>query len=85
VHSGSPPKTLVDDEDGHAVFLTVWTADTDAKVYWKPLGGGAAQTSVIHGTGVRVFQTDGLFKVQAMGEGDHEVKYDYLLLHLSKE
>jgi hypothetical protein len=21
VHSGSPPKTLVDDEDGHAVFL----------------------------------------------------------------
>jgi hypothetical protein len=43
------------------------------------------KTTVIHGTGVRVFQTDGLFKVQAMDEGDNEVKYDYLLLHLRKE
>jgi hypothetical protein len=53
-------------------------------VYWKPLNAGAVQTTVIHGTGVRAFQTDGLFKVEAIGQGDHDVKYDYVLLHLRK-
>ena len=85
VRTGSPPKILVDDDEQHAIFLTIWSSDTDAKVYWKGLDGDQEQTSVIHGTGVRAFQTNGEFKIQAVGEGDHEVKYDYVLLHLRKK
>ena len=85
VRTGSPPKTLIDDDEQHAIFLTIWNSDTDAKVYWKALDSNQEQTSVIHGTGVRAFQTDGEFKIQAVGEGDHEVKYDYVLLHLRKK
>jgi hypothetical protein len=85
VHGGAPPKTLVDDDEAHAVVLTIWSSDGDSKVYWKPVSGGAPQTTVIHGSGVHAFQTDGLFKIQAMGEGDHEVQYGYVLLHLKKE
>jgi hypothetical protein len=85
VRTGSPPKTLIDDDEQHAVFLTIWNSDTDAKVYWRALDSDQEQTSVIHGTGVRAFQTNGEFKIQALGEGDHEVKYDYVLLHLRKK
>jgi hypothetical protein len=85
VRTGSPPKILVDDDEQHAVFLTIWNSDTDAKVYWRALDSDQEQTSVIHGTGVRAFQTNGEFKIQALGEGDHEVKYDYVLLHLRKK
>src|SRR5438128_1156837 len=52
VRTGSPPKTLVDDDEQHAVFLTIWNSDTDAKAYWKALDGDNEQTTVIHGTGV---------------------------------
>jgi len=85
VRTGSPPKTLVEDDEQHAIFLTIWNSDTDAKVYWKALDSDKEQTSVIHGTGVRAFQTNGEFKIQAAGEGDHEVKFDYVLLHLRKK
>jgi hypothetical protein len=85
VHSGAPPKTLVDDDEAHAIVLTIWNSDADSKVYWKPVSGGAPQTTVIHGSGVHAFQTDGLFKIQAMGEGDHQVQYGYVLLRLRKE
>jgi hypothetical protein len=85
VRTGAPPKTAVDDDEQHAVFLTIWNSDTDAKVYWKALDSDKEQTTVIHGTGVRVFQTNGEFKIQAVGEGDHEVKYDYVLLHPRKK
>jgi len=85
VRTGSPSKTLVDDDEQHAIFLTIWTSDTDAKVYWKTLDSNQEQTSVIHGTGVRAFQTNGEFKIEAFGEGGHEVKYDYVLLHLRKK
>ena len=85
VRTGSPPKTLIDDDEQHAIFLTIWNSDTDANVYWKAPDSNQEQTSVIHGTGVRAFQTDGEFKIQAVGEGDHEVKYDYVLLHLRKK
>ena len=85
VRTGSPPKTLIDDDEQHAIFLTIWNSDTDAKVYWKALDSNQEQTSVIHGTGVRAFQTNGEFKIQAVGEGDHEVKFDYVLLHLRKK
>ena len=85
VRTGSPPRTLIDDDEQHAIFLTIWNSDTDAKVYWKALDSDKEQTTVIHGTGVRAFQTNGEFKIQALGEGDHEVKYDYVLLHLRKK
>ena len=85
VHTGSPPKTLVDDDQQHAFFLTIWDSNGDAKVYWKPLDGNQEQTTVIQGNGVRAFQTNGEFKIQAVGDGDHEVKYNYVLLHLRKK
>lgn len=85
VHSGAPPKMLVDDDEAHVVVLTIWNSDGDSKVYWKPVSGGAPQTTVIHGAGVHAFQTDGLFKIQAMGEGEHQVQYGYVLLRLRKE
>ncbi len=85
VHGGAPPKTLVDDDQGHAVFLTIWDSNTDTKVNWKPLDGGAEQSTVIHGTGVRAFQTNGLFRIQATGASGDQVKYDYVLLGLRKE
>jgi hypothetical protein len=75
---------MVSDDEPHAVFLTIWNSDTDAKVYWKALDSDKEQTTVIHGTGVRAFQTNGEFKIQALGDGDHEVKYDYVLVHLRK-
>jgi hypothetical protein len=84
VHGGRPPRTLVDDGQDHAVVLTIWDSDTDAKVYWKPIDGGGAQTTVIHGTGVRAFQTDGFFKIEAVGQSDQRVKYDYVLFRLRK-
>lgn len=85
VHGGAPAKTLVDDDQGHAVFLTIWDSSTDTKVDWKPIDGGAVQTTVIHGTGVRAFQTNGLFKIEAVGANSDQVKYDYVLLGLKKE
>jgi hypothetical protein len=82
VRTGSPPKTLVDDDEQHAVFLTTWNSDSDAKVFWKPLDSDKEQTTTIQGNSVRAFQTNGEFKIQAVGDGDHEVKYNYVLLHL---
>lgn len=83
--AGSAPKTIVDDGEQHVVFLTIWAADTDTKVYWKPLGATATKTTVIHGTGVRAFQTDGEFKIEAVGPDNRVVKYNYVLLALRKE
>ena len=63
VRGASPPKAIVDDHEQHAVFLTIWQSDTEAKVYWKPLGGGAAETSLIQSgrietrTGLRMMPT----------------------------
>jgi hypothetical protein len=85
VHGGAAPKTLVDDDQGHAVFLTIWDSNTDTKVNWKPIDGGTEQTTVIHGTGVRTFQTNGLLKIQAVGANSDQVKYDYVLLGLRKD
>jgi hypothetical protein len=85
IRGGTPAKTLVDDDEQHAILLTIWDSDTDAKVSWKPVGGGAPQTTTVRGTGVRVFQTDGQFKIQALGQSDQRAKYDYVLLRLRKE
>lgn len=85
VHGMQPPKAIVDDGEPHAVVLTIWDSDTDAKVFWKSLDGNTPKTTVIHGTSVRAFQTAGEFKVQAVGNADQKVKYDYVLLRVGKD
>ena len=32
LRGASPPKTIVDDDERHTIFMTIWEADTDAKV-----------------------------------------------------
>jgi hypothetical protein len=85
VHGAAPPKAIVDDGEPHAVVLTIWDSDTDAKVFWKSLDGDAERTTLIHGTTVRAFQTAGELKVQAVGNADQKVKYDYVLMRVGKE
>jgi hypothetical protein len=81
---GEPPKTIVDDNERHVVILTVWDADAETKVYWKPLDGDAPRTTVIPGRGIQTFQTAGQFKLEAIGEPNHQVQYGYVLLGLRK-
>jgi hypothetical protein len=84
LHVGAPPKTIVDDGERHVVILTVWGADAETKVYWRSLDGNAPRTTVIPGRGVQTFQTLGEFKLEAIGEPNHEVQYGYVLLGLRK-
>jgi hypothetical protein len=84
---GEPPKTIVDDNERHVVILTIWDADAETKVYWKPADAAAAdtpRTTVIPGRGIQTFQTAGLFKLEAIGEPSHQVQYGYVLLGLRK-
>ena len=77
---GSPPKTIVDDGDWHTVFFTILKSDSVAKIYWKSKDGD--QTTIIHGTGVKAFQTAGQFKIETLGNENHSVKYGYVLFRL---
>jgi hypothetical protein len=79
---GSPPKTIVDDDERHVVVLTIWGADAETKVYWRSSSG--QRTTVIPGRGVQTFQTLGEFKLEAIGSPAHEVQYGYMLLGLEK-
>jgi hypothetical protein len=84
---GEPPKTIIDDNERHVVILTIWDADAETKVYWKPVDAAAAdtpRTTVIPGRGIQTFQTAGLFKLEAIGEPSHQVQYGYVLLGLRK-
>jgi hypothetical protein len=81
---GSSPKTIIDDDERHTLILTVWEADAQTKVYWKSLDG-APQTTVMPGRGVQTFQTAGEFKLEAVGDPYHQVKYGYVLLRLKKQ
>ena len=81
---GSPPKTIVDDGERHTVFITILESNTEAKVYWKPTDGDHPQTSIIRGPGVQAFQTAGEFRIEALGDENHSVKYGYVLLRLKK-
>ncbi len=85
LHVGSPPKTIVDDDERHTVILTIWEADAETKVYWKSLDGDAPRTTVIPGKGLQTFQTAGVFKLQAVGDPYRRVKYGYVLLRLKKQ
>jgi len=79
---GAPPKTIADDGERHVVILTIWNADGETKVYWRSPDGNAPRTTVISGRGVQTFQTLGEFKLEAVGEPNHEVQYGYVLLGL---
>jgi hypothetical protein len=80
---GAPPKTIVDDKEGHIVFFTVLEANTDAKVYWTSLDGQPS-TSALSGPGAQIFQTQGEFKLEALGGDDRSVRYAYMLFRLRR-
>jgi hypothetical protein len=81
---GEPPKTIIDDGERHIVILTIWEADAETKVYWKPPDAEAPRTTVIPGTGLQTFQTAGEFKLEAIGEPNRKVEFGYVLLGLRK-
>jgi hypothetical protein len=84
---GEPPKTIVDDNERHVVILTIWDADAETKVYWKPADAAntdSPRTTVIPGRGIQTFQTAGLLKLEAIGEPSHQVQYGYVLLGMRK-
>jgi len=85
LHVGSPPKTIVDDHEGHLVILMIWDADADTKVYWRSVDENTPRTTVIPGKGMQTFQTDGEFRLEAMGKPNGHVKYGYVLLGLKKQ
>jgi hypothetical protein len=83
VRGASPPKTIIDDDERHTIFITVLESDADVKVYWKSLDG-SPQTTILHGSGVHAFQTAGELKLEALGSENQSVKYGYLLLRLRR-
>jgi hypothetical protein len=85
LRGASPPKTIVDDDERHTIFMTIWEADTDTKVYWKSLDDDLPRTTIISGSGVHAFQTAGAFRLEARGDATHTVKYGYVLLRLRKQ
>jgi hypothetical protein len=84
LHVGSPTKTIIDDDEPHAVVLTIWESDAETKVYWISLDGNVVRTTIIPGKGVETFQTAGQFRLEALGEPNRRVKYGYVLLRLKK-
>jgi len=81
---GAPPKTIIDDGERHIVILTIWEADAETKVYWKPPDEDAPRTTVIPGRRIQTFQTAGEFKLEAIGEPNRHVEFGYVLLGLRK-
>jgi hypothetical protein len=79
---GSPPRTIVDDGERHTVLITILESNTEARIYWKSTDGD--QTTVIRGPSVKAFQTAGQFKIEALGEENHNFKYGYMLFRLKK-
>jgi hypothetical protein len=82
LHVGDPPKSIVDDDERHAVILTIWDAEAQTKVYWRASDTKESQTTIMPGRGIQTFQTLGVLKVEAVGAPYHEVKYGYVLLGL---
>lgn len=48
-------------------------------------GANDVKTTVMPGRGVETFKTAGIFKLEAVGDPHHRVKYGYVLLHLKNE
>ena len=80
---GSPPKTIVDDNQRHTVLFTILESNTEAKIYWKSKDG--SQTTTIRGQGLRAFQTNGEFRIEATGDSTRNFRYGYVLLRLKSE
>jgi hypothetical protein len=80
---GSPPKTIVDDNERHTVLFTILESNTEAKIYWKSKDG--SQTTIIRGQGLRAFQTIGEFRIEAAGDKSRSFRYGYVLLRLKSE
>src|SRR5262245_30538893 len=80
---GSPPKTIVDDNQRHTVLFTVLESNTEAKIYWKTKDG--SQTTIMRGQGLRAFQTIGEFRIEAVGDDSRSFRYGYVLLRLKNE
>ena len=81
----SPAKTIIDDGDRHTVFVTILESNTEAKIYWKSADSGQPQTTIIRGPGVQAFQTAVEFRIEAVGDENHSVKYGYGLIRLKKQ
>jgi hypothetical protein len=84
LHVGSPPKTIIDDDERHMVILTIWDADAETKVYWRSPDGTVPRTTIVPGKGVQTFETAGKFRLEAVGDPNHRVEYGYVLLGLRK-
>ena len=82
LHVGSPPKTIVDDDERYVVILTIWDADAETKVYWRSPDGNVPRTTILPGKGVQTFETAGKFRLEAVGDSNHRVEYGYVLLGL---
>ena len=65
---------------GTRYFSRILKSNSAAKIYWKSKDGD--QTTIIHGTGVKAFQTAGQFKIETLGNENHSVKYGYVLFRL---
>lgn len=81
---GAPPKSIVDDSERHVVILTIWDADAQTKVYWRTPDTKESRTTIMPDRGIQTFKTLGVFRLEAIGEPYHEVKYGYVLLGLKK-
>lgn len=84
LHVGDPPKSIVDDDDLHAVVLTIWDTDAQTKVSWRAPDTKESRTIIMPDRGIQTFQTLGLLRLEAIGQPYHEVKYGYVLLGLRK-
>jgi hypothetical protein len=80
---GSPPKTIVDDNQRHTVLFTILDSNTEAKIHWKSKDG--SQTTIMRGQGLRAFQTIGEFRIEATGDSSRSFRYGYVLLRLKSE
>jgi hypothetical protein len=80
---GSPPKTIVDDNQRHTVLFTILESNTEAKIYWKSKDG--SQTTIMRGQGLRAFQTIGEFRIEATGDSSRSFRYGYVLFRLKSE
>ena len=84
LHVGDPPKSIINDDELHAVALTIWDADAETKIYWRDADTKEMRTTVMPGRGIQTFQTLGVLKLEAVGEPYHEVNYGYVLLGMRK-
>ena len=79
----SPAKKIINDGEWHTVFIKILESDTEAKVYWRSTDGD--QTTIVRGPGVQAFQTAGEFRLEALGNENHSVKYGYVVFRLRKQ